>query len=86
MSKHTFRDLKDSKQFYLGLISGLVVAMFSVLLNMVNKIFDSENKSLNVNWISVIVLFILFVWALWKWGKIVDTEEDIDAADLKRKK
>lgn len=86
MSKHTFRNLMDSKQFYLGLISGLFVAIVSVLLNMLNKMFDPENKSLIINWISAFVLVVLFIWALGKWSGIVDVQDDIDVADLKRRR
>jgi len=83
---HTFRSIKDSKNFFMGLIGGLVVAIVSILLELFNRIWNPENKPGPVYWIMIIVLVLILFWALSRWSYLMDAEDNLDALRLRHRK
>ena len=74
---HTFRNIHDSREFYLGVIGGLVVAIASVSLEFI------KNTS---TYFRIVILAIFLVLVLWRWSCLRDVQDDIDIADLKNKR
>lgn len=66
------RNYSDSKDFYIGLISGLVVSILALSLEYFDKLWNINNNPDFKYRIGVFVLMFLLVWALYKWRKVRD--------------
>jgi len=85
--KITFRNLGQSKEFYLCTTGGLIVALFTVSLELLKDIWaNAPVTSKNIDWIVFGIVALLILYCISRWSYLMNIQDDIDVAILKKSK